>query len=264
MTQHTYLDVFLLLQPSSSSKSEPKLPESGNDDAIYTDLQTILSTKMTLSGFSSLSSRVAYSCCHAEAPLRLNELLAVRHGLQEFEAENNADVVVLPTHPLCIPSEEDRDVRPLKLAVFDMDSTLIEQEVIDELARSNGFYDKVSEITESAMRGERDFATSLKDRVALLKGLNVEVWDDLKKTRITFASGARELCRALKKLGVKMAVLSGGFTPLAEWVKSELGLDFAHANFVRKGAEIVFVFIVILIQCSLRHLPQPKMFPILI
>lgn len=232
MTQSTYFDVLLLLRPSSGEHGR-NLPESGNDSAIYTDLQTILSSRMTLSGFSSLSPQVASSCCHTEVPLQLNEIIGVRHSLRDFEIKYNADVVVLPTHPLCIPSKEDWAVRPLKLAVFDMDSTLIEQEVIDELARSIGVYDKVSKITESAMRGERDFATSLKDRVALLKGLNVNVWDDLKK-RITFTPGASDLCRALKKLGVKMAVLSGGFTPLAEWVKSELGLDVVHANFVRR------------------------------
>ncbi|EMC98557.1 hypothetical protein BAUCODRAFT_66878 [Baudoinia panamericana UAMH 10762] len=118
-------------------------------------------------------------------------------------------------------------------AVFDMDSTLIQQEVIDELARAVGLYDKVAAITEAAMRGEApytDFEASLRARVALLKGVETSIWEQLKAQTITFTPGAKELVRVLKKLGWKTAVLSGGFTPLAMWVKETLGLDYAHAN----------------------------------
>lgn len=83
------------------------------------------------------------------------------------------------------------------------------------------------------MAGELDFAASLTERVALLKGVRADVWQEL-KGKVTFARGARELCRALKRVGVKMAVLSGGFQPMAEWVKGELGLDWAYANHVRR------------------------------
>ena len=88
------------------------------------------------------------------------------------------------------------------------------------------------EITERAMNGELDFAASLKERVGLLKGVPADVFDKLKSV-ITIAKGARELCRALKALGFKMAVLSGGFQPLAEWLAGQLGLDYAVANHVR-------------------------------
>ena len=82
------------------------------------------------------------------------------------------------------------------------------------------------------MRGELDFAESLRERVKLLKGIRApEVWETL-RGRIQFAEGARDLCAGLKKRGVKMAVLSGGFQEMAEWVKSELGLDYAFANYV--------------------------------
>ncbi|MCJ1370234.1 hypothetical protein MMC20_001446 [Loxospora ochrophaea] len=119
---------------------------------------------------------------------------------------------------------------PLKLAVFDLDSTLICNETIDELARPLGLTAAVSAITERAMAGELDFAASLRERVALLKGVRADtIWEEV-KARIVFAPGARELCRALRKLGVKMAVLSGGFVPIAEWVGGELGLDVAVAN----------------------------------
>ncbi|MCJ1299135.1 hypothetical protein MMC08_001926 [Hypocenomyce scalaris] len=141
--------------------------------------------------------------------------------IQAFESTWNIEIVFQLIPALPRP--------PFKLAVFDMDSTLINQEVIDELARTIGIESAVSAITARAMNGELDFSESLKARVALLKGVRADVWEDLKGV-ITIADGARELCRALKKLGVKMAVLSGGFTPLAEWLKWQLGLDYAVAN----------------------------------
>lgn len=119
--------------------------------------------------------------------------------------------------------------RPIKLALFDMDSTLINEEVIDELARSIGISDAVSAITARAMNGDIDFATSLKERVAMLKGVPTTVWEDLKKT-VNIAEGARGLIAGLKKQGVYTGVVSGGFTPMAEWLKDQLGLDVAVAN----------------------------------
>jgi phosphoserine phosphatase len=119
------------------------------------------------------------------------------------------------------------------LAVFDMDSTLIQQEVIDELARAVGLYDQVAAITAAAMRGEEpyaDFEASLRARVALLQGVPATIWEQLKTRIITFTPGAPELLRVLVKLGWKGAVLSGGFVPLAEWVRDSLGLNYAYAN----------------------------------
>lgn len=153
--------------------------------------------------------------------------------IAEIESKWNVDIVVQPD---ARPSAYQNGKRQIKLAVFDMDSTLIEQEVIDELAREIGKYDEVAAITERAMRGELDFAGSLRERVALLKGLPSDIWDKV-KTRITFATGARAFCAELKKQGAKMAVLSGGFTPLAEWVSAELGLDHAHANFLEQSTD---------------------------
>ncbi|KAJ3087919.1 hypothetical protein HDU96_004318 [Phlyctochytrium bullatum] len=95
-----------------------------------------------------------------------------------------------------------------RLVIFDMDSTLIQQEVIDELAREVGVVDQVSKITEAAMNGEIDFKESLRRRVKLLTGCSVSVLEKV-RSRITFTPGARELCKALKRLGFKMAVISG-------------------------------------------------------
>ncbi|KAJ1559872.1 hypothetical protein HK096_010804 [Nowakowskiella sp. JEL0078] len=121
-----------------------------------------------------------------------------------------------------------------------MDSTLIQQEVIDEIADIAGVVEKVSKITEAAMNGEIDFKESLKRRVVLLEGTSATVFETVKK-RITFTPGALELCRALKRLGVKLAVVSGGFIPLAQYVKNHLGLDYAFANQLEISTDGTFV-----------------------
>jgi phosphoserine phosphatase len=116
-----------------------------------------------------------------------------------------------------------------RLAVFDMDSTLIQQEVIDEIARKLGVEREVSEITERAMNGELDFTQSLRARCALLRGVPSTVFEELRSV-ITLTPGAKDLVMALKRLGFKTAVLSGGFTPLTSWQAQQLGLDYAFAN----------------------------------
>lgn len=117
-----------------------------------------------------------------------------------------------------------------KLFIFDMDSTLIYQEVIELIAEYANIQDKVAEITERAMNGELDFNQSLAERVLLLKGIDAaSIWDELKH-KIKITKGAKELCKALSKLNIVMGVCSGGFIPLAEYIKEELGLNYAYAN----------------------------------
>ncbi|KAI8802637.1 HAD-like domain-containing protein [Cladochytrium replicatum] len=123
-----------------------------------------------------------------------------------------------------------------RLVVFDMDSTLIEQEVIDEIAKFSGVVDQVAKITESAMNGEIDFSESLRRRVGLLKGTPSNVLDRVREI-IRFKPGVVDLCKALKRLGIKMAVISGGFIPLALYVKATLGLDYAFANQLKVSAD---------------------------
>lgn len=119
--------------------------------------------------------------------------------------------------------------RNRRLAVFDMDSTLIEAEVIDELAKAYGVGDRVSEITERAMRGELDFRASFKERMALLKGLDVSVLDEIGAS-LRLTEGAEKLFAELKRLGYKTAILSGGFTYFARQVQAKLGIDYVFAN----------------------------------
>jgi phosphoserine phosphatase SerB len=117
-----------------------------------------------------------------------------------------------------------------RVVVFDMDSTLIEGEVIDELAKIAGVEEEVSSITKAAMRGEINFFDSLKQRVALLKGHNADDLFAQVKANLKYSPGTEKLCGVLKKLGYKMAVISGGFLPMAEEVQRHLGLDYAFAN----------------------------------
>ena len=119
--------------------------------------------------------------------------------------------------------------RNRRLFVFDMDSTLIQGEVIDELARLAGVADQVVKITESAMRGEIEFKESFRRRVALLKGLPENRIREL-LDRIPLADGAERLICTLKALGYKTAILSGGFTFFANHLQKRFGIDYVHAN----------------------------------
>jgi len=116
------------------------------------------------------------------------------------------------------------------LVVMDMDSTLINIECIDEIADMQGIKPQVAEITESAMRGEIDFAESLRRRVALLKGLDESALLRVYDERLKLNPGAETMLSALKKHGIRTLLVSGGFVFFTERLKARLGLDFAHAN----------------------------------
>jgi phosphoserine phosphatase len=119
--------------------------------------------------------------------------------------------------------------RSKRLVVMDMDSTLIRIEVIDELARAAGVVDRVSRITERAMLGEMDYDQSLRERVELLKGLDVKVLDRI-AAELPLTEGAETLVRVLKRLGYRIAIISGGFSRAAEALKRRLNIDYAYSN----------------------------------
>ncbi len=119
--------------------------------------------------------------------------------------------------------------RNRRLVVFDMDSTLIDAEVIDELAKAAGVGEKVAAITERAMRGELDFQTSFRERMALLKGLPESTLAQIAET-LRLTEGAETLISQLRRLGYKTAILSGGFTYFAERLQKRLGIDYVYAN----------------------------------
>ena len=120
-------------------------------------------------------------------------------------------------------------LRTHKLVCFDMDSTLIEQEVIVELAKTAGVGEEVATITEAAMRGEIDFDESFAQRVALLKGIPTSVLDEI-CARLTLSTGARTTISAFKALGYHTVLISGGFTYFARYIAEQLELDEVHAN----------------------------------
>ena len=119
--------------------------------------------------------------------------------------------------------------RNRRLVAFDMDSTLIRQEVIDELAREVGAEEEVSRITESAMRGEIDFKESLRQRVGLLKGMPEDRLEAV-AGRIQLTEGARRLIGGLKNFGFKTAIISGGFSYFGKHLQNTLGIDYVYAN----------------------------------
>lgn len=118
-----------------------------------------------------------------------------------------------------------------RLAAFDMDSTLISIECIDEIAAAAGKKEAVAAITEAAMRGEiTDFKDSLRRRLTLLQGVPTTALDQVLAERLQFNPGARELCAALKVAGLKLVLVSGGFTFFTRYVASELGMDYVRSN----------------------------------
>lgn len=119
--------------------------------------------------------------------------------------------------------------RHRRLVAFDMDSTLIQGEVIDELAAEAGVGEQVRRVTEAAMRGELDFEQAFRQRVALLRGLREEALERVVE-RIPVTEGAERLTRTLKRLGYRMAILSGGFTFFGRVLQARLGIDDLHAN----------------------------------
>ena len=148
------------------------------------------------------------------------------------------DLAKLRSDFLQISSELDVDVafqednvfrRNRRLVVFDMDSTLIEVEVIDLLAEAAGAGDKVADITERAMRGELDFNASFRERLAMLQGLDESVLAGI-AGRLPLTEGVERLMKSLKALGYKTAILSGGFTCFARYLQNRLGIDYVYAN----------------------------------
>ncbi|MBW3501720.1 MULTISPECIES: phosphoserine phosphatase SerB [Janthinobacterium] len=123
-----------------------------------------------------------------------------------------------------------RELSEFKLVAMDMDSTLITIECIDEIADMQGLKPQVAAITEAAMRGELDFAASLKQRVALLEGLDASALQRVYDERLKLSPGAEAMLAAVQKAGLKTLLVSGGFTFFTERLKERLGLDYTHAN----------------------------------
>ena len=151
---------------------------------------------------------------------KLEDRSVLQHELMKISSEFDMDFSF---------QRDDMFRRMRRLICFDMDSTLIQTECIDELAIRAGVGDQVKAITESAMRGEIDFKESFTRRVALLKGLDVSVMKDIAE-HLPITEGADRLMEVLKRCGYKIAILSGGFTFFGEYLQRRWGIDYVYAN----------------------------------
>jgi len=206
---------------------------------------TLLTRKVTAEQLQRVSSITAKYGLNIDQIDRLSGRMPLdtpddkSKGCIEFSVRGEpADPKAMQAEFLSVAQELNVDIafqqdslfrRNRRLAVFDMDSTLIEAEVIDELAKAAGIGELVSEITERAMRGEIDFRASFKERLALLKGLDVGVLDEIGAS-LRLTEGAETLFAELKRLGYKTAILSGGFMYFAKQLQARLGIDYVFAN----------------------------------
>ena len=206
---------------------------------------TLLTRKVTagqLQAVSAITAKYGLNIDHIDrlsGRMPLDTPADKGKGCIEFSVRGEAaDPQALRAEFLSVAQELNIDIafqedslfrRNRRLAVFDMDSTLIEAEVIDELAKAAGVGEQVSAITERAMAGELDFRASFKERLALLKGLDVSVLDSIGAS-LRLTEGAETLFAELKRLGYKTAILSGGFTYFAKQLQAKLGIDYVFAN----------------------------------
>ena len=187
-------------------------------------IQTCKDNDIDISAIKQLSgeheNRSNNKCCYEIKINALQDLAVLRSNFSALVEEIGVDICV----------NEDTFARThIKLAVFDIDSTLIQCECINELAARCGIGDEVAAITASAMRGEIDFNESFTKRMALLEGLSEDVLEDI-AAQLPLTEGVVYLMRSLKKLGIKTALLSGGFNYFANYLKNMLDIDYAYAN----------------------------------
>jgi phosphoserine phosphatase len=166
------------------------------------------------------SDKLGRACVEFSVRGEAQDPRAFRNSLLELASQHNIDIAY---------QEDNIYRRNRQLVVFDMDSTLIDAEVIDELAIEAGVGDQVAAITEAAMQGELDFKQSFSQRLALLEGLSADVLQTVAQ-RLKLNEGAEHLIKTLRQLGYKTAIVSGGFTYFGNYLQSILGVDYVYAN----------------------------------
>lgn len=236
------LDMQIRFQPVVDQEYDQWVDHQGKSRHII----SLLARKITAEHIAKVTEVASRHGLNIDQINRLSGRIPLNESLQaqskacvEFSVRGAPeDAAALREEFLAVAADMDVDIaiqldsiyrRNRRVVVFDMDSTLIEAEVIDELAKEAGVGDQVIAITEAAMRGELDFNESFRRRVGLLKGLDESVLQDIAK-RLPMTEGVRELVSNLKALGFKTAILSGGFTYFAEHLQRELGFDYIHAN----------------------------------
>ncbi len=202
---------------------------------IYMASQVIANHGLNIDAIKRLTGRM--SIMHPERNVRACVEFSIRGTLQDKASFQKELMTLSKDSGMDFSFQKDDMYRRMRrLICFDMDSTLIQAECIDELARRHGVYDKVSEITASAMRGEIDFKESFTRRVALLKGLDVSVMQDI-ADNLPVTEGTDRLMSVLKTCGYKIAILSGGFTFFGEYLQRKYGIDYVYANELEVGED---------------------------
>ena len=235
------LDVNIRFNPITEKEYSKWVGMQGKNRYII----TILSRKLTAKQIAGVSRIVAEQDMNIDDIKRLTGRIPLDENARTPKASVEFSVRGTPKNKECMKAEfmklstelemdisfqEDSMYRRMRrLICFDMDSTLIETEVIDELAIRAGVGDQVKAITEAAMRGEIDFCESFRQRCALLKGLDVSVMQEIAEN-LPITEGVDRLMRILKKVGFKIAILSGGFTYFGNFLKQKYNIDYVYAN----------------------------------
>ena len=235
------LDVNIRFNPITEQEYSKWVGMQGKNRYII----TILSRKLTAKQIAGVSRIVAEQDMTIDDIKRLTGRIPLDENARTPKASVEFSVRGTPKNKECMKAEfmklstelemdisfqEDSMYRRMRrLICFDMDSTLIETEVIDELAIRAGVGDQVKAITEAAMRGEIDFCESFRQRCALLKGLDVSVMQEIAEN-LPITEGVDRLMRILKKVGFKIAILSGGFTYFGNFLKQKYNIDYVYAN----------------------------------
>lgn len=235
------LDVNIRFNPITEEAYNQWVSMQGKNRYII----TILGRKLTARQIAGITRIVAYQDMNIDDIKRLTGRIPLDENARTPKASVEFSVRGTPRDKeqmkadfMKLSAEQEMDIsfqeesmyrRMRRLICFDMDSTLIETEVIDELAIRAGVGDQVKAITEAAMRGEIDFCESFRQRCALLKGLDVSVMQEIAEN-LPITEGVDRLMRILKKVGFKIAILSGGFTYFGNYLKQKYNIDYVYAN----------------------------------
>ncbi|MDE6136107.1 MAG: phosphoserine phosphatase SerB, partial [Muribaculaceae bacterium] len=236
------LNVNVRFTPISVAEYEEWVGRQGKNRWIITTLGRRLSSRhialvtaeiaeqgLNIDGIQRLTGRMplndddepkSKSCVEFSVRGNPRDVSAMQKRFMQISAENGFDISL---------QQDNMFRRCRRLVCFDMDSTLIETEVIDELAMRAGVGDRVKAITERAMRGEIDFCESFRERVALLKGLDESVMREIAEN-LPITEGVGRMMEVLKRSGFKTAILSGGFTYFGNYLKQKFGIDYVYAN----------------------------------
>lgn len=235
------LDVNIRFNPITEEAYNEWVAMQGKNRYII----TILSRKLTAKQIAGVTRVVAHQDMNIDDIKRLTGRIPLDENARTPKASVEFSVRGTPKDKekmkadfMKLSAEQEMDIsfqeesmyrRMRRLICFDMDSTLIETEVIDELAMRAGVGEQVKAITEAAMRGEIDFNESFRQRCALLKGLDVSVMKEIAEN-LPITEGVDRLMRILKKVGFKIAILSGGFTYFGNYLKQKYNIDYVYAN----------------------------------